>query len=118
MKPKNVIVWILLLGIVVLLMSTSVQAKERTEVNATDILKQIEKGGDINLGNVCITGKLDLSKLDLETVPSARSSMVILFYGIEKELNIVESRINIFDSVFEDAVDFSHTDFREDITFF
>ena len=45
MKPKKVIVWILLLGIVALLLSTSVQAWE--EVNATDILKQIENGDEL-----------------------------------------------------------------------
>ena len=73
MKPKNVIVWILLLGIVVLLMSTSVQANELTEFNANDILEKIEKGEDIYLENVHIVGELDLSEIELETVSIERA---------------------------------------------
>ena len=117
MNLKNVIVWILLLGIIVLLMSTSVQAKELTEVNAIDILKQIENGENIYLENVRIKGELNLSKIVLETVPSARSAGYIEDYGLEKELKIVESNIIIQDSFFEEDVDFSNTEFRKDIDF-
>jgi uncharacterized protein YjbI with pentapeptide repeats len=42
---------------------------------------------------------------------------VIELYGLEKELNIVESKITIWDSVFKEAVDFSNTEFREDVEF-
>jgi len=118
MKPKNVIVWILLLGIVVLLMSTSAQAKEHKEVNATYILEKIEKGKNISLEDARITGELNLSKIELITLPIARSKQEIMYCGLEEELKIVESNIIIRDSVFERDVDFSNTEFRKDIEFF
>ena len=117
MKLKNVIVWILLLGIIVLLMSTSVQAEELTEVNATDILEQIENGEDIYRENVRIKGELDLSEIELKTIPNTRTEREISLYDLEEELKIVESKIEIHDSVFEDDVDFSNTQFRKDIDF-
>jgi len=104
--------WTLFSVIVVLVLSTGVQAQELTEVNATDILEQIEnllmstgvqsqelkdvpaseilerirKGKDVDYVNVRITGKLDLSKINLTTVPNARSAREIEYYGLEKEL--------------------------------
>ncbi len=132
-KLKNVIVWILLLGIVVLLMSTSVQAKELTEINATDILKQIENGEDVFLRDVRIIGELNLSKIELETVPNAEWDEDIVFYvaesstetpnlysetyDLEKKLKIVESNIVIRNSIFEEDVDFSNTKFRRNVVF-
>jgi uncharacterized protein YjbI with pentapeptide repeats len=98
-------------------MSTGVQAKEIGEKSASEILKLIENGKNIFLDNVNITGKLDLSKIDLTTVPNARSAREIGYYGLEKELKIVESNIKIQNSVFEEDVDFSNTEFREDIEF-
>lgn len=112
MKQKNTIVWILLLGIVVLLLSSYVQAKELTEVNATDILEQIENGENIALNECRITGELDLSKRELNTITIARSKCEI-DHGLEEELNIVESKINIQDSVFVDDVNFSNTQLRK-----
>jgi uncharacterized protein YjbI with pentapeptide repeats len=114
---KRTIVWMFCLAIIVLLLSTGVQAKELREVSATEILKQIENGEDISLKNVRIIGKLDLSKIQLETVPNARSARDIRDHGLEKELNIVESDITIQKSVFEEDVDFSNTEFRKDIDF-
>jgi uncharacterized protein YjbI with pentapeptide repeats len=113
MKPKNVIVWILLLGIVVLLMSTSAQAND--EVNANAILEKIENGEGVYLENVHIVGELNLSEIELKTIPNRRSEWEIYFYDLEEELKIVESEIEIRDSVFEDDVDFSNTQFRKDI---
>ena len=117
MKPKNVIVWILLLGIVVLLMSTSVQAKELTKVNATDILEKIENGESFLLVNYIITGKLDLSKINLTTVPIAREEWQITYFGLEEELKIVKGVIIIKNSIFVDDVNFSYTQFRTIIDF-
>lgn len=116
MKQKNMIVWILLLGIVVLLLSTSVQAKELTEVNATDILKQIENGEDVYIQNARITGELNLSKIELETVP-IEQSVVPIMLGLKEELKIVESGITIKESVIENDVDFSNTQFRKSVDF-
>ena len=117
MKPKSVIVWILLLGIVVLFLSTSVQAKELTEVNATDILKQLENGEDISLENVRIIGAFNLTIIELKTVPVARAELWVIEYAdlegkskiveslkIER-LKIVESEIAIIHSIFEHDVD-------------
>lgn len=111
MKPKNVIAGVLCLGIVALFLSSGVQAQELREVNAKYILKQIEKGEDIFLENVRITGELDLNKIELETV--IRSERVIP----PEELKIVESKIELWNSVFEDDVDFSNTQFRKDVVF-
>ncbi|KAF5431075.1 hypothetical protein C5S36_11390 [Candidatus Methanophagaceae archaeon] len=109
--------WTLFSVIVVFVLSTGVQAHELTEVPASDILEQIENKEDIFLEHVRITGKLDLCKIQLETVPIARPSVNLMFYGLEKELKIVESNIIIQDSVFEEDVDFSNTEFREYIDF-
>jgi len=139
MKTKNVIAWILLLGIVVLLMSTSVQAKELTEVNASDILEKIVNGEDVFLRNVRIIGELNLSKIELETVHNAQREKDIVFYvgppildiaeafeipsqysvtyHLEKELKIVENNITIRNSIFEEDVDFSNTKFRKNVDF-
>ena len=117
MKQKNVIVWILLLAIVVLLMPTGVQAQELIEVKATDILKEIENGEDVYFENVRITGKLNLSTIELEKVPIARSDDEIRIWGLEEELKIVESTIDIYGSVFEGDVDFSNTQFLKNIDF-
>ena len=117
MKPKNVIAWVLCLSIVALFLSSGIQAQELTEVNATDILEKIENGENIFLENARIKGELNLSKIELKTSPIARSKEEIMYYGLEEELKIVESKIKIHDSVFEDDVDFSNTQFRKDIDF-
>jgi len=109
--------WTLFSVIAVFVLSTGVQAQELTDVPASDILKQIDNEENIFLQNVNITGKLDLSKIDLKTVPSAWSTLKDFEFGLEKELKIVESNIIIQDSVFEEDVDFSNTEFREYIDF-
>jgi hypothetical protein len=81
--------WTLFSVIVVFVLSTSVQAQELTEdVPASEILERIRKGEDVAYKNVNITGKLDLSKINLTTVPNARSALEIWYYGLEKELKI------------------------------
>jgi len=112
MNRKNVIVWILLLGIVVLLLSSYVQAKELTEVDATCILEQIENGEDIALNESRIIGELDLSKIKLNTITIARSKCE-LDHGLEEELMTVESKIDIQNSVFVDDLNFSNTQVRK-----
>jgi uncharacterized protein YjbI with pentapeptide repeats len=98
-------------------MSTGVQAQELIEVSASEILKQIENGEDVYFENVRITGKLNLSTIELEKVPIARSDDEIRIYGLEEELKIVESTIEIYGSVFEGDVDFSNTQFFKNIDF-
>jgi hypothetical protein len=94
-------------------MSTGVQAKELREVPSTDILKQIEKGEDIYYKNVRIIGELNLSKIELENVTIARSTEEIKNYSLKEELKIVESKIEIYSSVFEDDIYFFNTKFRD-----
>ena len=117
MAPRNVILWMLLPIIVVLVMTTCVQAQELTEVPASKILEQIENGENIFLEDVRIIGELDLSKIELNTIPIARPMWVITRRGLEEELKIVESKIEIHNSAFEDDFDFSNTQFRKDIIF-
>jgi uncharacterized protein YjbI with pentapeptide repeats len=116
-EMKRTIVWMFCLAIIVLLMATGVQAQKLREVNATEILKQIENGEDIFLENVRITGKLDLRNINLKNVSKARFAREIEYYGLEKELKIVESEIKIPNSFFEEDVDFSNTEIRKDIDF-
>ena len=140
MAPRNVIVWILYLGIVVLLMTTCVQAQERVEVPASKILEQIENGEDVYFENVRITGELNLSNIELETVPIARqrgltlktdpeSEIIVVqkpwhggrpikLLGLEEVLKVVESEITIKDSIFENEVDFSNTLFIKPLYFY
>ena len=117
MAPRNVIVWTLCLSILVLLLTTCVQAQELTEVPASDILEQIENGEDIYYENVRITGELDLSEIELETVFVTRPVWQIRTFGLEKELNIVESKITIKNSIFKNEVDFSDTQLIKSLNF-
>ncbi|WP_406661868.1 pentapeptide repeat-containing protein [Methanolobus sp. ZRKC3] len=87
MISRNLVAGILFLVIVFFAMSTVCQAQEYTQVEANDILKQIENREDVHLENSWIIGTLDLS-------------------GIS-----VESEIKIVSSVFENDVDFSNTKF-------
>ncbi|MBK5189965.1 MAG: pentapeptide repeat-containing protein [Methanosarcinales archaeon] len=116
MKPKNVIMWALLPVIVVLLMSTSAQAKELTEVPASDILEKIQAGEDVLFDHVYVTGALDLSNIELEPVFIVRTGHQ-LFYGLKEELKPIESPITITNSVFENDVNFQNAWFRNPINF-
>ncbi|KAF5436339.1 hypothetical protein C5S35_09040, partial [Candidatus Methanophagaceae archaeon] len=78
MALRSAILWTLFSVIVVFVLSTGVQAQELTDVPASDILEQIRKGEDVAYENVNITGKLDLSKINLTTVPIARSARDIV----------------------------------------
>ncbi|MEA3281699.1 MAG: hypothetical protein U9Q68_03930 [Euryarchaeota archaeon] len=73
MEPRNVILWILLPVLVVLAMAAGVQAQELREVPASEILEKIQAGEDVSYMNVRVTGELDISKIELETVPIART---------------------------------------------
>ena len=93
MEQRNVITWALLSVIIVLLMTTGVQAQELTEVSASNISEKIQAGEDIRLENVRIKGELDLSK------------------------KIIENEITIKKSVFENDTDFSNTKFIRYLNF-
>ena len=110
------ILWIFLPVLVVLAMSAGIQAQELREVPASEILEKIQAGEDVNYTNVRVTGELDVRRIDLETVPIARTQFEIKV-GLKEELKIVESEIIIINSVFENDVYFSNTQFRKTLNF-
>ena len=118
MTPRNVIMWTLLPVLVVLIVSSGVPAQGLTEVPASKILEQIENGEDVYIEDARITGELNLSKIEVETVPIARPELELEIFGLEEELKIVESEIAITNSVFENDVDFSNTLFNNTLNFY
>ena len=81
-------------------------AVEYKEVKAEDIIKQIENGEDVVYSNSFIKGTLDLSEANLKTVSSSRG-----------DLKVIESKIEIENSIFEDDVDFSNSQFEKPVNF-
>jgi len=118
MEPKKVFMWLFLHILLVSMMSTGCQAQELTEVNASDILEQIENGEDIYLENVRITGELNLNNIELETLSIKRSNLQEATFDLNDELKVVKSKITIRYSVFESDVDFSNTQFNEALDFY
>ena len=108
MKAGVLVSRILLLTVVLSLLSAIVQATEykvvNTEVNAEDVLKHIENGDDVNLTNCRIIGELNLSEIELKTVPIT-------------DLRIITSNISIEDSKFENKLDFSNVQFNNTVSF-
>jgi len=143
---RTLIFCILLSTLVIFLLSTTAQASEYREINkevkAEDILKHIENGDDINLTNCQIVGELNLSKIELKTVPNPRYQELMEYYQseidllklngdkeshfgsimpekqpkINKDLKVVESNITIFNSIFEDNFDFSYALFKKPLS--
>jgi len=118
MEPRKIFMWSFLSILLVSMMSTGCQAQELTEVNASDILEQIENGDDIYLENVRITGELNLNNIELETLPIKRSNLQEATFDLNDELKVVKSKITILYSVFESDVDFSNTQFNEALDFY
>lgn len=124
----------LLSTLVLLLLSTAAQATEyrevNTEVKAEDILKHIEQGDDIYLDNCSIVEELSLSKIELKTVPvSNPKHHELLVNGVDEEefgdygiiinndLKVVDSNIEIYNSTFENNLDFSSCLFNKSLSF-
>ena len=118
MELQKIIMCLFLHILLVSMMSTGCQAQELTEVNASDILEKIENGEDVYLENVHIVGELNLNKIELETLPTERSTRQIQKYDLNDKLKIVENKIKITDSVFENDVDVSNTQFKKSIDFY
>lgn len=98
-----------------------------TEVRAEDILKHIENGDDIYVDNCSIVGELNISKIELETVPNPNFNQ-LLSQGVEKEtiliftefrenLSIIEGNITIKNTIIENSLDFSNAQFRNSVEF-
>lgn len=100
-------------------------ATEYREVQASEILKQIENGEDVNVTNCRIIGELNLSKIQLETVPNPKyyeylekgvSEEDLKPTGLNKNLKVVKSNIIIHNSTFESKLDFSNILFKKSIS--
>ncbi|WP_187151837.1 potassium channel family protein [Methanosarcina siciliae] len=108
-------------------MSTISLATEYRDVRASEILKQIENGEDVNLTDCRIIGELNLSEIEVETVPNPKYSELLesgFFdgedlkrYGVNKDLKVVESNIKIRNSIFENDLDFSNALFNKSLFF-
>ncbi|MDW5551599.1 pentapeptide repeat-containing protein [Methanosarcina sp.] len=93
-------------------------ADEYRDVQASEILKQIENGEDVYLENCRIVGELNLSKIKFETVPNPKyQEHLDFFYTVNKDLKVAESEISIHNSIFSNDLDFSNVLFKKSISF-
>lgn len=101
-------------------------ADEYRDVQASEILKQIENGEDVYLENCRIVGELNLSKIKFETVPNPKynellesglSEETLKLHGIDEDLKIVEINITIHNSIFVSNLDFSNILFKKSPSF-
>ena len=95
---RKLFFWAIFSFLVLISMSmVSLAAEYSREVQASDILKQIENGEDVNLTGRRITGELNLSEIELETVPNPKyhellesgyySEEDLEFNGVNKDVN-------------------------------
>lgn len=131
MKGRCLVSHILLSIVIFFLLSMATQATEyreaNTEVKAEEILKHIENGEDINLTSCHIVGELNVSNIILKTVPNPHfyelmdlglDKGYIVEKGVSEEyLHVVESNIQIKNSIFEKHLDFSNVVFNAPINF-
>ncbi len=121
MNFKTLIFCTLFSASLVLLLSSTVSAieyrKVDSEIKAEDILKQIENETDIYLENCSIVGELDLSEVNLETIPNPKFKPYLEDYGVSEELKIIESNIIIKNSIFKNDIDFSNVLFNNSSQF-
>lgn len=138
MKVRSLISCILMSILVILLFSMVAQANEyreaNTEVKAEEILKHIENGDNIILDNCSIVGELNVSKINLKTVPNPDFDKLAsegaiteshevtrievmpggVFHQIKlnENLRVIESNITIINSIFIDNLDLSNVQFK------
>lgn len=72
MKCRKLLFWALFSFFLLISMSMVGLADEYIEVQASEILKQIEKGEDVNLTNCRIIGELNFNEIKLENVPNPK----------------------------------------------
>lgn len=147
MKARSLVSFFLLSTLVILLLSTAVQATEYREVKAEEISKQIQNGEDIDLTNCLIIGELNVSNINLETVPNPafnkalKNTNTVIRYnkavtiisstsnklrynkeelisiGLNENSSVIESNITVKNSIFENGVNFSNVHFKNFISF-
>mgnify|MGYP000898251050 CR=1 FL=1 len=126
MRCQKLFFWALLLFFVLTSMPIVCLADEYREVQASEILNQIEKGEDVNLTNCRIIGELNLNEIKLENIPNPKynESLKSGYYYSEGYLEshgvnikIIKSNIVIRNSIFENNLDFSDCLFTKSFSF-
>lgn len=122
MSFQKLIFLVLFFFLILTSMSTVSLAVEFKEVQASEILKQIENGEDIYFENCRVIGELNLNEIELKTVPNPKypellesgfREEALVFYGVNEDLKVIESNITIYNSIFENDVDFSNSLFKK-----
>lgn len=111
------------------------QATEYREVNTTvkadDILKHIENGEDIYLQDCRIVGELDVSKINLITIPNPNFKnpdhdlnksdkeflLDLALYSQNENYLVIKKNITIKNSIIEDKLNFSNVLFVNSVNF-
>jgi len=126
MKARSLIYCIILSIVVILSLSTAVQATEYREVKAEDILKQIENGEGVNYTGYRIIGELNTSKVKLEPVPNSYyykllnegyDKEYLIYSGFSENLHVIKSNITFKNSIFENDFNFSNMLFNSGADF-
>jgi hypothetical protein len=127
MKAISLVSCVLLSILIILLLSTAVQATEYREVNTTvkavEILKHIKNCEEVNLTDCRISGDLNINEIKLKTVPNSDkiesfyTKNCYFCYEHPEKLSVIESNIKIRNSIFENNVSFSNVSFKEPVDF-
>ncbi|MGA9188595.1 MAG: pentapeptide repeat-containing protein, partial [Methanosarcina sp.] len=131
MKCRKLLFWALFSFFLLISMSMIGLAGEYREVQASEILNQIEKGEDINLTDCRIIGELNLSEIKLENVPNPKYNELKYNESLksgyhysegylephEVNIKVIKSNIVIHNSIFENNLDFSNCLFTKAFSF-
>jgi uncharacterized protein YjbI with pentapeptide repeats len=98
-------------------MAEGAQIDTLREVPASEILAKIEKGEPVEYDYVRIIGDLDISKLNLTKRNIDRTDLEINSLGLNKDIAIITSRIQIMRSVIQGLSDLGEVAFEEPIDF-
>ena len=126
MKARSLVYCILLSTLVILLLSTAVQATEYKDIDAKKILKQIENGEDVSYIGYRIKGELNVSGTKLETAPNPCFNKLlnegynkeeIIDFGFNENSSVIETNITIKNSTFENDLNFSNVQCYNSVDF-
>jgi hypothetical protein len=86
-------------------------------VRADEIRKKIEQGLPVDYDHVIILGDLKLGDLNLPTSHVNRAYNQMTYFGLSETVNVLESSINITESMIQGTVDFRNSILKKDIDF-
>ncbi len=91
-------------------------------IPASEVLAKIKMGLPVEYDNVCIEGNLDLNQLGLPTRIVDRGATnsdrsINQSYGLSENIRLVNSSINIRDSLLDGCVEFNSTIFQKAVNF-